>query len=512
VVAGGTPPFTYQWTRDGTNLPGATASSLIVPNVQFGNAGSYGAIVSNVLNSATSAVATLSVVFPPATVRVVPTSGMGGGPVTVPVEIVANGNETALQFSLSYNSSLLTYAGTALGTNFVDATLFVNTNQVGSGRVGVILSLPPGTTMPAGVQQVVLVTFNTAVRSTPTSTSISFGDNPTVRQLVDAQAATLSAAYTSGNVALSASILEGDSSPRPNGDRAVTVSDWVLLGRYAARLDYPTNTSEFQRADCAPRSTFGDGAIKVTDWVQVGRYAGAADPLTVVGGPTTENSGGGSSGSVPKDGSDRTLFVANNTWFIGQTGVVSVVLKGIGNESALGFSLAFDPERFSYVSASKGAGSGSATLNVNTTQIANGKLGVALGLSSGTLLAGNNEVMKLTLRALPGATTTGATAIGFEDLPVPREISDGAALPLVSAYESGWITVHPFPVLGIASSGGNVVLTWPGWATNFTLQAADTPGFSGWTNSGTTPTIVSGEFQVRLPAEAQALFYRLVQP
>ena len=71
---------------------------------------------------------------------------------------------------------------------------------------------------------------------------------------------------------------------------------------------------------------------------------------------------------------------------------------------------------------------------------------------------------------------------------------------------------NPFPVLGIASSGGNVVLTWPGWATNFTLQAAGTPGFSGWTNSGTTPTIVSGEFQVRLPAEAQALFYRLVQP
>ena len=166
--------------------------------------------------------------------------------------------------------------------------------------------------------------------------AISFGDNPTVRQLVDAQAGTLSAAYSSGNVALSASILEGDSSPRPNGDRAVTVSDWVLLGRYAARLDYPTNTSEFQRADCAPRSTFGDGAIKVTDWVQVGRYAGAADPLTVVGGPTTEMPGGGSGGSVPKDGSDRSLLVANNTWFIGQTGVVSVVLKGIGNESALG--------------------------------------------------------------------------------------------------------------------------------------------------------------------------------
>jgi len=54
-----------------------------------------------------------------------------------------------------------------------------------------------------------------------------------------------------------------------------------------AGLDVPTNGSEFQRADCAPRSTLGDGAITIADWVQVGRYMTGLDPLTPAGGPTS---------------------------------------------------------------------------------------------------------------------------------------------------------------------------------------------------------------------------------
>ena len=69
-----------------------------------------------------------------------------------------------------------------------------------------------------------------------------------------------------------------------------------------------------------------------------------------------------------------------------------------------------------------------------------------------------------------------------------------------------------FPVLGIARSGGNFVLTWPGWASNFTLQAAGALGASGWTNAGITPAVNNGEFQVSLPASAPTVFYRLAQP
>ena len=41
VQVSGSSPFTYQWYRFGTNLPGATNSSLALTNVQFADAGNY---------------------------------------------------------------------------------------------------------------------------------------------------------------------------------------------------------------------------------------------------------------------------------------------------------------------------------------------------------------------------------------------------------------------------------------------------------------------------------------
>jgi hypothetical protein len=510
VGVGGTRPFAYQWSWNGSNLAGATASSLMLTNVQSAQSGNYAVTVTNAIGSATSSNALLSITFPSAAVRAVATSGMAGGLVTVPVEIRANGNENALQFSLNYLPSLLTYTGVELGTNFSDATLFVNTSLTAGGRLGIILALPTGATMPAGVQEVVRVTFDTAVRTTPITSPISFGDAPTVRQLVNAQAGTLSATYSQAIVSLAASILEADVNPRPSGDKSVTVADWVLLGLYAARLDYPTNASEFQRADCAPRSTFGDGGIKVTDWVQAGRYAGGADPLTIIGGPTEELPPG-RAGRLPKDGSDRRVLIGNGSWFPGQTGVVAVVLEAQGNESALGFSLAFDPALFSYVSAVKGTSSSSATLNVNTTQAAAGKVGIALALSSGTFPAGGREVIKLSLRSRPDAPASPAP-VSFADLPVPREVSDATALPLTANYVNGAITIYPRPTIQIARSGATVSLSWPLAASNFTVKAASTLNGGGWVNAPGTPVIVNGRYTLVLPAAEQTMFYRLFTP
>lgn len=61
VQADGTAPISFQWFFQGIPLPGKTHLTLTLNNVQFTNAGEYLVVVSNPYGSATSAVATLTV-------------------------------------------------------------------------------------------------------------------------------------------------------------------------------------------------------------------------------------------------------------------------------------------------------------------------------------------------------------------------------------------------------------------------------------------------------------------
>src|SRR5208283_2937628 len=51
VNAIGTPPFSYQWSFNGTNIYGATNTTLTLSNVQFAQAGNYSVAASNVYGS-----------------------------------------------------------------------------------------------------------------------------------------------------------------------------------------------------------------------------------------------------------------------------------------------------------------------------------------------------------------------------------------------------------------------------------------------------------------------------
>jgi hypothetical protein len=61
--AAGAAPLSYQWQRDGLNIPGATTNNYTRTNVQPADSGSYKLIVTNSLGSVTSAAAALSVVY-----------------------------------------------------------------------------------------------------------------------------------------------------------------------------------------------------------------------------------------------------------------------------------------------------------------------------------------------------------------------------------------------------------------------------------------------------------------
>jgi len=65
VVAQGSGSLTYQWKKDGTNLPGETNTTLSLSNIRPSDAGAYTVVVTNSVNSVTSVNAVLTVVIPP---------------------------------------------------------------------------------------------------------------------------------------------------------------------------------------------------------------------------------------------------------------------------------------------------------------------------------------------------------------------------------------------------------------------------------------------------------------
>ncbi|MEY3230805.1 MAG: hypothetical protein RL689_894, partial [Planctomycetota bacterium] len=61
VAAGGTPPLTFRWQRNGVDVPGATSATLNFAALTATDAGSYACVVTNGCTSVTSSVATVAV-------------------------------------------------------------------------------------------------------------------------------------------------------------------------------------------------------------------------------------------------------------------------------------------------------------------------------------------------------------------------------------------------------------------------------------------------------------------
>ena len=70
MLAFGSPPLSYQWRVNGTNLvngvrlSGAITNLLAITNVQLSDAGAYTVVVTNVYGAVTSAPAVLTVLLP----------------------------------------------------------------------------------------------------------------------------------------------------------------------------------------------------------------------------------------------------------------------------------------------------------------------------------------------------------------------------------------------------------------------------------------------------------------
>jgi len=86
----GTPAPAYQWQFNGGTISGAIGTSLMLNNVQPGDAGAYSVVVTNEAGAVTSALAALTVLLPP-TITVQPQSRTSVAFVTTPFSAAASG-------------------------------------------------------------------------------------------------------------------------------------------------------------------------------------------------------------------------------------------------------------------------------------------------------------------------------------------------------------------------------------------------------------------------------------
>jgi len=73
---------------------------------------------------------------------------------------------------------------------------------------------------------------------------------------------------------------------------------------------------------------------------------------------------------------------------------------------------------------------------------------------------------------------------------------------------------NPLPSLNITRSGTNIILTWPPYATNFSLQVTYTnlSASAIWTNTGAQPILTNNLNVVTLPIDTSSKFFRLYHP
>jgi CSLREA domain-containing protein len=468
-----------------TNLS-AGGNYLVTPVLGGRNFEPFNLSYTNLAASAVNANFTSATGAPARLLRVAGGDTVQGNTVVVPVELVSQGNENSVGFSLNYDANLLSNAQVSLGSDAAAGSLVFNQQ---TGKLGVIVALPSGQTFAPGTRQVATVTFltlPTALYSTP----VSFGDAPVGRETTDANAGVLPTAYADGAVTF-AQGFEADVAPRPtgSGNGSVTVADFTQIGKFVAGtslMDAAYN--EFQRADSAPRGTKGNGFLTVSDYTQAGRYAAGLDAVQTAGGASTANLiGEDYEKSVSLKAENltavRNIRVVNAQAAPNSQVLVSVEIDAVGDENAFGFTLGYDAAKLANPLVALGSGTPGTTLIPNTNNA--GKIGVVLAFPVNQMIqAGTRQLVTIRFDVAANAPG-GQTPLTFSDAPVFREVVNANADPLATVFTDGAVNILS-PTAANVTIGGRILDAKGGGLGRVTVSLID--------GRGTTRTAVSNTF------------------
>jgi hypothetical protein len=162
-----------------------------------------------------------------------------------------------------------------------------------------------------------------------------------------------------------------------------------------------------------------------------------------------------SSSSTPAtiQASERLLLLLAGSAAPNSRGQLPVRLNSLGDENSLSFSLSFDPAKFSDPQVELESEYSEAFLEVNTSQVGNGRLGIRFILpDGGSFQAGVRNILQVSFAIAPDAGA-GPEPIEMGDAPVARRIrdADGAVLPV--RYGDGTMVIVPGIEADVAPPG-----------------------------------------------------------
>ena len=116
----------------------------------------------------------------------------------VTIQLDALGNEAGVSLSVNFDPSALAFVNATAGPGASTGTLMVNSTKAVAGRVGLVLVLPAGTSIPAGTRDIITLTFDAARVAGITTLGLS-GDVPVRREVADVNAGLLGASFLDAN-------------------------------------------------------------------------------------------------------------------------------------------------------------------------------------------------------------------------------------------------------------------------------------------------------------------------
>ena len=354
----------------------------------------------------------------------------------------ANITISGVPFTIAYNANTVVLTAAGGGTPTPTSTPTATPTATPTGTPTATPTNTPTSTPTATPTSTPTSTPTATPTATPTSTPTATPTSTPTSTPTGTPTATPTSTPTA--TPTPGAGFEGDVAPRPSGDGNLLSTDVIQLRRFATGLDTVNPaTNEAQRADCAPRSTNGDGSINSGDVVQGRRYAAGLDPLTVSAGPMTS--------FVPESVSSmleelreyffgREIRVGSQDAVAGERVTVPIELTPNGDETAMSFTLEFDPKMLANPRVALGdvAPKGS-TLTINVDPA--GRIGILIdSAESMTASAMPQQVLTVAFDVI--GEGEGTTAVTLTGSLAAKSVSDAAGTSLTSKYSDGNVYIR----------------------------------------------------------------------